>query len=150
MPTPPSTSDLLALLDARGLAATTQRLALLSALLSLDEGHLSAEDLYRELSDRFPTLSRATVYNNLAALGAAGLIEKLDTHDGSRYGPVTRPHVNLVCLKCGQIKDVLIGDAELDALVHRASEAGHFAAQAVSVSVSGVCAECTVQSRQAR
>ncbi len=38
MATPPSTAELLALLGERGLAATTQRLALLSALLSVDEG----------------------------------------------------------------------------------------------------------------
>ncbi len=142
MATPPSTAELLALLGTRGLVATTQRLALLSALLSVDEGHVSAEDLYRELSDRFPTLSRATVYNNLAALGAAGLIEKLETHDGSRYGPVAVPHVNLVCVECGRIRDVLIGDAGLGLLVQRAAEAGRFAARSVSMSVSGICAEC--------
>ena len=142
MAPPPTTTELLAMLDSRGLAATTQRLALLSPLLSIEEGHLSAEDLYRDLSERFPTLSRATVYNNLAALGAAGLIEKLDTHEGSRYGPVTQPHVNLVCLGCGQISDALIGDEGLTSVVERAAEAGEFAVRAVSVSVSGVCAAC--------
>lgn len=149
MPMPPSTSDLLALLAERGLPATTQRLALLSALLSVDEGHVSADDLYRDLSDQFPTLSRATVYNNLAVLAAAGLIEKLDTHEGSRYGPVARPHVNLVCLECGQITDVLIGDAALDVLVDRASQAGQFAARSVSVSVSGVCTACAAKANAA-
>jgi Fe2+ or Zn2+ uptake regulation protein len=146
MATPPSSAELLTLLGERGLAATTQRLALLSALLSVDEGHVSAEDLYRELSDRFPTLSRATVYNNLAALGAAGLIEKLDTGDGSRYGPVAGPHVNLVCMECGRITDVLVGDAGLDSLVQRAAEAGQFSARSVSMSVSGICAACAEKS----
>jgi Fe2+ or Zn2+ uptake regulation protein len=147
MPTTPSTSDLLALLSAHGLPATAQRLSLLSALLSVKEGHVSAEDLHRDLSGQFPTLSRATVYNNLAVLAAAGLIEKLDTHEGSRYGPVARPHVNLVCVACGQISDVLIGDPALDALVQRASEAGHFSARSVSVSVSGLCPGCATSDR---
>ena len=146
MSTTPSTSDLLALLSAHGLPATTQRLSLLSALLAVEQGHVSADDLYRELSDQFPTLSRATVYNNLAVLAAAGLIEKLDTHEGSRYGPVARPHVNLVCLQCGQITDVLIGDPALEALVRRASEAGHFAARSLSVSLSGICSACARES----
>lgn len=145
MPTPPSTHYLLGLLAAHGLPATTQRLSLLSALLSVDEGHVSADDLYRDLSDQFPTLSRATVYNNLAVLAAAGLIEKLDTHEGSRYGPVASPHVNLVCTGCGQIRDVLIGDAALDALVQRASQEGQFSARALSVSISGLCATCTAK-----
>lgn len=149
MTTPHSPSDLLALLSAHGLPATAQRLALLSALLSVEEGHVSADDLYRDLSVQFPTLSRATVYNNLAVLATAGLIEKLDTHDGSRYGPVARPHVNLVCLECGQITDVLVGDPALDALVQRASAAGQFSSRNVSVTVSGVCRACSTRTAPA-
>jgi Fe2+ or Zn2+ uptake regulation protein len=143
MSTLPSPSDLLALLAAHGLPATTHRLSVLSALHSVGEGHVSADDLYRDLSGQFPTLSRATVYNNLAVLAAAGLIEKLDTHDGSRYGPVARPHVNLVCLECGQITDALIGDPALDLLVQRAGEASQFAPRSVSIAVSGTCAACS-------
>lgn len=140
------TSELLELLASRGLAATTQRLALLAAVLDSHDRHLSAEDLYRELSEELPTLSRATVYNNLAALGAAGLIEKLETPDGSRYGPVARPHVNLVCTACGSISDVLVGDPDLEALIGRAAAAGQFQPRSVSLSVNGLCGPCAASS----
>jgi Fe2+ or Zn2+ uptake regulation protein len=142
MKTSRSTGELLDLLASRGLAATTQRLALLAAVLDSHDRHLSAEDLYRELSEQFPTLSRATIYNNLAALGNAGLIEKLGTPEGSRYGPVTRPHVNLLCTACGSISDVLIGDTDLERLIERATRAGDFVARSVSLSVSGLCRAC--------
>lgn len=136
-------SELLAMLAEHGLAATSQRLALLAAVLDAHGRHPSAEDLYRELSARFPTLSRATVYNNLAVLGNAGLIEKLETPEGSRFGPVAAPHVNLVCSACGAIADVLVGDPDLEALIRRATSAGSFTPRSVSLSVNGLCAACT-------
>lgn len=136
------TNELLDLLASRGLAATTQRLALLAAVLDARDRHVSAEDLYRELSESLPTLSRATVYNNLAVLGNAGLIEKLETPEGSRYGPVARPHVNLVCTSCGAIADVLVGDPELERLIDRAAQVGRFQRQSVSLSVNGHCSAC--------
>lgn len=139
------TSELLELLASRGLAATTQRLALLAAVLDAHDRHVSAEDLYRELSESLPTLSRATVYNNLAALGNAGLIEKLETPDGSRYGPVARPHVNLVCTSCGAIADVLVGDPDLERLIDRAATTGRFQRRSVSLSVNGLCSGCAAR-----
>ena len=138
----PPTSEILATLSAYGLAASAQRIALLASVLSTHDRHPSAGDLYRSLADQFPTLSRATIYNNLSALATAGLIEKLDTPDGSRYGPVARPHVNLVCTECGAIRDVLVGDSQLGILVERAAAAGTFKAQTVSVCISGFCAGC--------
>lgn len=140
----PATSEILGMLTAHGLAASTQRVALLGEVLRTPAGvHPSADDLYRALAGQFPTLSRATVYNNLSALVTAGLMEKLDTPEGSRYGPVAEPHVNLVCASCGRIEDVLIGDAELGALVARAARAGAFEASSVSISVTGHCQSCT-------
>lgn len=137
--------ELLEMLAERGLAATTQRLALFAAVLDSHDRHLSAEDLYRSLSEQFPTLSRATVYNNLAALANAGLIEKLETPDGSRYGPVARPHVNLVCTACGAIADVLVGDPDLERVIARATASDGFVARSVSLSVNGLCSPCARQ-----
>ncbi len=137
--------ELLELLADHGLAATTQRLALFAAVLDSHDRHLSAEDLYRALSEQFPTLSRATVYNNLAALANAGLIEKLETPDGSRYGPVARPHVNLVCTACGSIADVLVGDPDLEGIITRAAATDHFVPRSVSLSINGLCRACIGQ-----
>ncbi len=138
----PATSEVLAMLSRHGLAASTQRVALLAHILSSHGAHPSADDLYRQLADQFPTLSRATVYNNLSALVAAGMVEKLDTPDGARYGPVTKPHVNLACSDCGTIEDVLIGDSQLDILIGRAAAAGVFLPRGVSITVTGRCKAC--------
>jgi len=138
-PTPAEAAERL---GEHGLAASAQRVAVYGFIAGMGEQHLSAEELHRALREDFPTLSRATVYNNLAALADAGLIEKLDLPEGARFGPVPEPHVNLVCRSCGSIADVLVGDEALLQLISRASAAGRFDASTVSISLSGTCRDC--------
>jgi len=139
-------SEAIALLGSHGLAASAQRVTLLATVLSSHGDHPTADELYRVLSEQFPTLSRATVYNNLSALASAGILEKLDTPDGSRYGPVAEPHVNLVCSVCKSVKDVLVGDTQLAILASRAATAGNFRARGISATITGVCTECQANS----
>lgn len=67
---------------------------------------------------------------------------EMDTPDGARYGPVTKPHVNLACSDRGTIEDVLIGDSHLDVLIGRAAAAGAFLPCGVSMTVTGRCRAC--------
>lgn len=134
-------ADIVARLGERGLAASEQRVAVYR-LITGGERHLTAEELHRALRDSLPTLSLATVYNNLAALAHVGLIEKLDLPEGARFGRVPDPHVNLVCRSCGGITDALIGDDAIRDLVERASLAVQFDAATVSITVTGLCQDC--------
>ncbi|MBT9168785.1 MAG: Peroxide operon regulator [Syntrophomonadaceae bacterium] len=59
-----------------GLKLTPQRLAILDCLDGNKE-HPSAEDIYKDVSKRFPTMSFATVYNTLEALRQRGGILEL-------------------------------------------------------------------------
>jgi len=134
-------ADILARLGERGLVASTQRVAVYGVITS-SEQHLTAEELHRALRDNLPTLSLATVYNNLSALADAGLIEKLDLPEGARFGRVPEPHVNLACRSCGDVSDALIGDESIRDLVARASSGAQFEAATVSITVSGLCRNC--------
>lgn len=134
--------EVLRRLAERGLTASSQRVALLGLVLNVHAGHISADEIFQQLRERFPTLSRATVYNNLGALAQAGLIEKLNMYDGARFGPEARPHINLVCDGCGAIEDVLVGDPAIEVLVQRASRSAGFQVGAVSMSVAGYCEAC--------
>lgn len=134
-------AEILAKLGERGLVASAQRVAVYQVITS-SEQHLSAEELHRALRDRLPTLSLATVYNNLSALAEAGLIEKLDLPEGARFGRVPEPHVNLACRSCGEVTDALIGDEAIRELVERASLSGQFDAATVSITVNGLCRNC--------
>jgi Fe2+ or Zn2+ uptake regulation protein len=111
-------------------------------IAGMGEQHLTAEELHRALREGLPTLSRATVYNNLSALAEAGLIEKLDLPEGARFGPVAEPHANLVCRSCGSISDVLVGDDSIREVIARAATAGRFEVSTASITLGGVCSAC--------
>jgi Fur family peroxide stress response transcriptional regulator len=89
-----------------GLKLTPQRLAILE-YLDGNTSHPSAEDVYREVKKKFPTMSFATVYNTLDALQKrGGLLELTIDPTRKRYDPNTEHHHHLICLKCHKIVDV--------------------------------------------
>jgi len=85
---------------------TPQKLAIFE-FLSNNKNHPSAEDIYRALSARFPTMSLSTVYNVLKAFQREGLVTELIVDpEKSRYDAAPQPHHHLVCLACRKIADV--------------------------------------------
>lgn len=89
-----------------GFKLTPQRLAILDYLDGNRE-HPSAEDVFKAVSRKFPTMSFATVYNTLDTLRQRGGVLEL-TIDPSkkRFDPNTKPHHHLICVKCKKIIDI--------------------------------------------
>ncbi|MEW6600719.1 MAG: transcriptional repressor [Nitrospirota bacterium] len=85
---------------------TPQRLAILG-FLEGNVAHPSAEDIYRAVTKKFPTMSFATVYNTLEALKKTGTVQelKIDT-DKRRYDPDISSHHHIICTKCKNIVDI--------------------------------------------
>ncbi|MCL5023083.1 MAG: transcriptional repressor [Nitrospirae bacterium] len=89
-----------------GIKLTPQRIAILD-FLEGNRSHPSAEEIYREVVKRFPTMSFATVYNTLAVLTQRESVRELTIDpDKKRFDPNTEPHHHLLCTKCGRIEDV--------------------------------------------
>ncbi|WP_456430921.1 Fur family transcriptional regulator [Thermosulfuriphilus sp.] len=89
-----------------GLKMTPQRLAILEYLEDNKE-HPSAEDIYRHVRIKFPSMSFATVYNTLEALKERGLVQELHIDPSKkRFDPDTTPHNHLICLRCHKIVDI--------------------------------------------
>jgi Fur family peroxide stress response transcriptional regulator len=90
-----------------GLKLTPQRLAILDYLDGNKE-HPSAEDIYRAVLKKFPTMSFATVYNTLEALRRKGNVLELMIDSGKkRFDPNTAPHHHLICIRCKRIVDIM-------------------------------------------
>lgn len=89
-----------------GFKLTPQRIAILDYLEG-NTSHPSAEDIYKAVSEKFPTMSFATVYNTMEALSAKkGVIElNIDTNK-KRFDPDTRPHNHLICSECRKVVDI--------------------------------------------
>ena len=83
---------------------------LIYAIVSTSTDHLTADQVFEELKKSCPTVSLATVYNNLKKLHHAGLIHKVSV-EGSldRYDRAVK-HDHLVCQTCGAISDIRFDD----------------------------------------
>lgn len=91
-----------------GLKLTPQRLAILDYLRDNLE-HPSAEDIYKAILERFPTMSFATVYNTLETLREKEAIQELTIDPRKkRFDPNPRPHHHLICNRCKKILDIHI------------------------------------------
>ncbi len=89
-----------------GFKLTPQRLAILDHLQG-NKSHPTAEDIYRSVLKKFPTMSFATVYNTLEALKRKGLILELTIDpDKKRFDPDILQHHHIICIRCGKVGDV--------------------------------------------
>jgi Fur family peroxide stress response transcriptional regulator len=122
------------------LAATHQRRVIFQAVTAAP-GHYSPEEVYAVVREQIPSISLATVYNNLKTFVEAGVLREVSPHHGSlRVDPRLEPHHHLVCRMCKSITDI---DAEfLDPLRVRRPPAG-FTIEQFSVDILGLCSKCS-------
>lgn len=89
-----------------GLKLTPQRLAILG-YLDGNKSHPTAEDIYKAVSKKFPTMSFATIYNTLQSLKNKGIVLELTIDpDKKRFDPDTTSHHHIICIRCGKVSDV--------------------------------------------
>ena len=120
---------------------TPQRLAILE-ILSESKNHPSAEMVYEQLKERFPTMSLATVYKNISLLKEMGEALELGFADGgNRYdGNKPYPHPHLICLGCGSIIDPDV--ANFQALTRQLMEKTGYRITTHRLDFFGVCPTC--------
>jgi Fur family peroxide stress response transcriptional regulator len=123
----------------KGYRATSQRIAIADSVLN-SKKHPSAETIYEEVKQVFPTLSISTVYNTLHLMKDLNLVNELAFHDNTRYDPNTEIHVNLVCERCREIKD--FEDPELEEFIKRVTKKKGFTVTGHRLDVYGLCRDC--------
>lgn len=121
-----------------GMKLTPQRLAVLEYLEG-NRSHPSAEDIYRAVKKKYPTMSFATVYNILETLKEKGLVQELNIDpQKKRFDPDTSPHHHLICTGCGKVIDI-----SLEQIPEISEEAlGGFEIQRVHMEFYGLCQDC--------
>jgi Fur family peroxide stress response transcriptional regulator len=128
-----------------GLALTHQRLVIYGELLRMGE-HPSPEAVYERVRSKLPTLSLATVYNNIKTFVEHGLLAEVSVHHGSlRLDGNTEPHHHLVCTQCRAIEDLHEEDFEPIRLKKPLPKG--FAVHRLSVEVLGLCKQCSKNAR---
>ncbi len=128
-----------AFLNSQQLRKTPERFEILNTALACN-GHFDADSLYKMLEDKAYHVSRATVYNTIELLCAAGIVRKLlfDTHQ-ARYELAEQTHSHLVCTQCGEIREI-----DLDGIDSRLASMSfrNFSPAYVSTCIYGICDAC--------
>lgn len=130
--------DLAAKYRSIGRKLTPQR-KLIFSLLHENVEHPTAEALFAQASDRMPGISLRTVYQTLGELVEMGELQSFDIGGGAtRFDPNLGDHHHVVCVDCGQIRDVHV--TGVSAL--HPSGAEDFVISEVGVVFQGVCSSC--------
>ncbi len=123
-----------------GYRLTSQRAAICHYLAASRE-HPSPGEVYERVRVQFPAVSLATVYNTLTVLRDLGeIIEIPGTAEGLRYETDLDPHINLICLRCGRIRD--LPSRSLSAVQDAIQNDSHFDLRGLRVDGFGLCAAC--------
>ena len=128
-------------LRASGYRVTPQRVALVK-LLSADDGHPSAAQLYDRIREQFPSSSPATVYKTLNLLKDLDEVLELGfSNDDNRYdGSRPYPHAHVICIRCHKIIDSDTGVA--GNLIEEVSQRSGFRLVSHRLDFYGLCPEC--------
>lgn len=137
--------DLRTKLKDEGYKLTTQRRVILDVIIENQGKHLSPEEVYDEVRDKYPEIGLATVYRALQLFEQLNIVYKLNFNDGcSRYELTSslhdHQHHHLICLNCGKVIEV-----ELDLLENLENEIekeGNFKIVNHSVKFFGYCSNC--------
>lgn len=122
----------------KGFKRTPQRLSILEHLDG-NTAHPSAEEIYRVVGKKNPSMSFATVYNTLNTLVQAGAVRELTIDpDRKRYDPDTSSHHHLICLDCKKVVDI----PDTIAVVVPRGVARDFTIMGNHIEFYGLCAPC--------
>ena len=96
------------------LKITPQRLGVYQALME-NEGHPTAEDIFKAIRDEYPSISFDTVYRTLLTFSEIGIIEVVEGHGApKRFDVNPDHHHHFYCFGCGRIMD--FHSEEMDAV----------------------------------
>jgi Fe2+ or Zn2+ uptake regulation protein len=144
---PPSVDEVLDRLAATGGRRTPARRAIVEVLLAGDH-HTTAETIAGELARNGEAVNVSTVYRTLEALEELGVVDHVHLDHGPTVWHVgSSPHHHLVCVECGRVIEVPLG--ELDELRRDLHERYRFTL-APHYALTGMCETCAGGGRRRR
>lgn len=105
-----------------GLKVTLPRIKILQILEGCDDGHMSAEAVYKALIDQSNDVGLATVYRVLTQFEDAGLVIRHNFDGGHSVFELARGehHDHMVCVKTGKVIEFV--SEEIERLQHEIAE----------------------------
>ncbi len=123
-----------------GLRVTPQRMAIYQALLETDR-HPSAEMVFRQVRQVFPTISLDTVNRTLLTLSDIGVAFVVEgSGDAKRFDADMTSHQHFKCIKCKRIID--FHHEPFDRIAVPKDLGTRFTVLRTTVYVEGLCDRC--------
>lgn len=115
----------------------TRQKDLILQIVSQNYSHPTAKEIYDECKQVIPDISLGTIYRNLNILVNKGEIKRLKMPNNvDRFDHVHNKHAHFICLKCGNIIDVM--EMKLDSFTGLGSNK----VIDYEINFKGVCEEC--------
>lgn len=123
-----------------GIKLTHQRIEIFREVAQSGD-HPDADQVFRLVRERIPTVSLDTVYRTLWLLNDLGLIATLGaSRERTRFDANLDIHHHFVCRQCGLTRDFYSNDLDNIALPESVGTFGEI--EATHVEVRGICREC--------
>jgi Fur family peroxide stress response transcriptional regulator len=99
------------------------------------------EDVYQKVKANYPTVSPATVYKTIELLRGMGEVQEIGVINGKiRYETNTTPHINIHCLRCGNVEDLF--SEKFTESINDLAAKSQYEILAQSCNFYGYCPEC--------
>ena len=130
-----------------GLKTTRQRDEIASWFFSV-KGHVSADDLCRQLRRRTPGIGVSTVYRTMRLLRDAGLAHERHFSDGEAlYENVASHHDHCICTSCGTI--IEFENPRMEELQEAVAARYGFHLTSHKMELYGLCKKCGPKAKAA-
>ena len=104
--------------------------------------HPSAGMVYEAVHEKYPGISRATVYRILAEAAEEGSIQRLKLRDANdRFDFTLKEHHHITCKKCGHVADVTV-EQGYGSITENAKAQEGFSVDECHVEFFGLCEDC--------
>jgi len=131
-----------AYLAQEGLKSTSQRELILDEFLK-SGSHLSTEDLYLRLRQKYPNIGYATVHRTLKLFASCGIAAERQFGDGqTRYelSSEEEHHDHLICTRCAKI--IEFENPEIERLQEAVAREHQFVIERHRLEIFGLCPRC--------
>lgn len=126
--------------ETRGSRNTIQRSMVLDAVQSL-HNHPTSADVYDVVRERYPNISRATVYRNLNLLADSGEVLRVQLPNGADcYDFRCDDHFHARCKECGRVFDIDMPRDEN--LMSHVRDTHGFQVDTYEIAFTGTCPDC--------
>jgi len=122
-----------------GFRVTPQRIAIVEYLLKTED-HPSAEMILKVVRKKYPMVGRSTVYKTLDLLREKKIVNEIEVEGEARFDAHTENHINVVCIKCGNIDD--ISEESLKGIMIKAARKSKYKILKGNFELHGYCSNC--------